>query len=196
MKIKLLLILTLIGNVALAQFSSKSFAFGKSWSKEVSVDLSKTYIVNEILGPSNTPIKFETDPSAASTSGELTSLVYNCSEKNKTGLLLAFYGTALQGGVSHTGFAFKEIPKAKALEVLKNLVSVIEANQKYFREDWNNHNVYFMSGDMTFIIYTVNNGINKEALDKARKIRVLWSGFDSEWDAAALVKTIKALEKS
>ena len=53
-------------------------------------------------------IKFDIDPLAAASSGELTSLVYGCDEKNLSGLVLGFYGSRWNdAGIVYQAYAFK-----------------------------------------------------------------------------------------
>ncbi|WP_445749903.1 hypothetical protein [Polaribacter sp.] len=187
---KLLFILSLIlPTVSFSQVSvNKGIYFAKEFSKEISLYRAKTFVMNEILGIEEKLTKFEIDPLAASSSGELTTLVYNCEEKKMSGLVLGFYGDRWNdSGVSFQAYAFKNLPKKKALEILSTIEKFIADESKFLSQDYDNNNMFFKFDDITFLIYKTTGG---------SKIRVFWNGFDSEWESTAFGRTKKRFEKS
>lgn len=166
----------------------KNFYMGKAWSKEISLYKAKAFVINNVLDTVNGVLKFQISPSAASNSGELTTLVYDCKQQNKSGLVLVFYGDYWNSaGVSYQGYSFKQMEKIKAIAVLERLAKTINENYKFLNEDKDDFNVTYKDGDMKFLIYNVN--LN------STKIRVFWDDFDAEWDASSLYKTIDKLKK-
>jgi hypothetical protein len=173
--------------VGISQVSTKSNLFyAKEFSKEIALYNAKIFVLQQVLGISSEVVKFEIDPLAAASSGELTSLAYKCGSKNKQGLILGFYGTRWNdAGVIFQGYDFLNLPSQKAQEILSKIDALIEENNKFLSADDAN-NLYFQIDDITFIIYRKTEGT---------KIRVLWSSFDSEWDYNSFKRTKKRLEK-
>ena len=142
--------------------------------------------MQNVLGSYETPVKFEMDPLAASNTGEVTSLVYKCDEKSKEGLIIGFFGDRWNSsGAIYQAYAFKDLPKSKAIELLSMLQKQIDINQKYIASDYETNNVYFKYDDMTFVIYKSDSMV---------KIRVFWEDFDAEWESIAFKRTKKRLE--
>jgi hypothetical protein len=175
-----------INLTALAQISTKSGIFAaKEFSKEIALYKAKAFTITDILGVSDKVVAFQIDPLAAASSGELTSLVYQCDEKSKEGMILGFYGdTWNAAGVRYQAFAFKDLPKEKALELLDKIEKTIEQNARYLAEDGDNNNVYFQYDDILLLIYK----------GTSTKIRVFWNEFDSEWDITAFKRTKRRLQ--
>lgn len=167
---------------------SPGFFFAKEYSKEQSLYLAKTFVMNNVIGlDKEKTIKFEIDPLAASNSGELTTLIYKCYEKEMGGIILGFYGTrwTATNGV-YQQFAFKNLPKAKAEGFLNKIQEEIDLNHKYLFQNIENANIYFTYDDITILI--TYSGMSE-------KIRVYWGDFDSEWNEAAFLLTKKRYEK-
>ena len=189
MKIKYLLFALFATNHAHGQVVASTpglavFA-AKEYSKEIALYKAKAFVMNTLLGSSETPVKFEMDPLAASNTGEVTSLVYHCAEKNKEGLVLGFFGDRWNAsGVIYQAYAFKDLPKSKAVEILGMLEKQIEINQKYINSDIETNNVFFKYDDMVFVIY-------KSAANT--KIRIFWENFDAEWENIAFKRTNRRL---
>ena len=159
----------------------------KEFSKELSLYKAKEYVINEIIGVDTSVTKFEMDALAATSSGELTSLVYNCDEKQKSGLVLGFYGNKWNDkGVNYQAFAFKNFPHIEAIELLNVLTSTIDENSKYLNENADN-NILFKYREFTFLIYSV---------EYRPRIRIFWNDFDAEWQSIAFERTKKRYEKS
>lgn len=183
MKHLLFIYLFLLNSVLFAQISTKSnFIFAKEFSKEIALYKAKAFVIDNILGQSVEEVKFEIDALAASSPGELTSISYKCSDKNKEGLVFGFFGDYITGATQpYTAYAFKHFPKDKAIELLTKIEKSIQENSKYLLKDEDNNNFYFHYDDVTFLIY------NKVS----PKIRVFWSGFDSEWNNYEFKRTKK-----
>lgn len=157
----------------------------KEFSKEIALYKAKYFAMTSIIGEANEVIKFKIDPLSAASSGELTSLVYQCDEKQKEGLILGFFGDYKnEFGVIHKGYAFLDFPKEKALILLNKLEKIIEEHSKYLNKDSDNNNIYFKDEEINFLIYSGSPSI---------KIRVFWKDFDSEWDMTAFKRTKRRL---
>ena len=76
MKIKFLLLIVLIHFDLSAQTGGID-----GYDKEISLYRAKEFLMNKVLGVDSKVIKFEMDPLAPTSSGELTTLVYKCEEK-------------------------------------------------------------------------------------------------------------------
>lgn len=187
MKIKLLIVALILSQAVIAQIpTSSGFVFSKEFSKEISLYKAKAFVMNEIFDASEDVVQFEIDPLAATTSGEITSLVYTCKTKSKEGLLLGFYGDYWNdAGVVYQGFAFKDLPKDKALELLNKITRTIEEQKEYLSKSIDN-NVCFQYDDIIVLIYTATE----------TRMRIFWNNFDAEWGITAFKRTKKRFEKS
>ena len=187
MKSKLFLIVFIVISISYSQVSvSSGVYFAKEFSKEKALYKAKEYVMTEIIGVNSYVTKFEIDPLAAASSGELTSLSYKCEQKNISGLVLGFYGDRWnKAGVFYQAYAFKNLPKQKAREMFLILNKHIGEHSKYISADYDNNNIFFKYDDMTFLLYR-NDGI---------KIRVFWNEFDSEWESTAYNRTKRRFEK-
>lgn len=160
--------------------------YSKEFSKEISLYKAKKFVIDSILGTTKLVMNFEIDALAATSSGELTSLVYNCDTLNKKGLLLGFYGNYWnESGMLYQGFGFKNLSVEKALQLLNKIDQVKSNYNRYLSIEENSNNVYFYFEDMTFLIY-------KTTLET--KIRVFWKTFDAEWQEVAFNRTKNRFE--
>jgi hypothetical protein len=160
--------------------------FAKEFSKKKSLYKAKEFVMSEVIGVEKTLTKFDIDPLAAASSGELTSLVYSCKSKNISGLVLGFYGNRWnEAGVRFQLYAFKNLVEEEALVILSKIKKYIHDESKYLSSDFDNNNIYFKHDDMTFLIYKDGN----------IKIRVFWNGFDSEWGITAFGRTQRRFER-
>jgi hypothetical protein len=181
-------LLILLSQVAICQvaINSNNVIYAKEYSKELSLYKAKSYVISDILGNSTKVVKFEIDPLAATATGELTSLVYNCEELSKEGLILGFYGDYWnESGVVYQGFGFKNLPKEKALELLNKIEKAKTEFSSYLSDDTDNHNIYFSYEDLTVLIYKSGE----------TRIRVFWKSFDAEWQDIAFKRTKRRFEK-
>ena len=186
MKKLIFLFLTQLAFSQIVQNQNNVF-YAKEFSKDISLYKAKAFVIESVFGDSNSVVKFDIDPLAATSSGELTSLVYNCEKLGKEGLLLGFYGNYWNdAGVVYQGYGFKNLPKEKALELLKKIEDVKSGNASYLSEDSDNNNIYFTFDDMTFLIYKSTSGTT---------IRVFWNTFDAEWQDIAFKRTKRRFEK-
>ncbi len=184
----LLILICIFSKSAIAQYKEGSFFLAKEYSKDQSLYNGKTFIMNEVLGKENNVIQFYLDPLAAANSGELTTLVYRCESKKKEGLVLGFYGARWNdAGTEYTSYGFKELPIKEANELLDRIEKEVENNIKFLEADLNNNNIYFSYNDFNILIYKSSTAF--------LKLRVYWSGFDSEWDISEFKKTKKRLAK-
>lgn len=184
MKYSFILLFSLFFSFSYSQVSGVMLA--KEYSKEQALYNAKFFVMNEVVGIKPTITKFKIDPLAAASSGELTTLIYSCEQKDMRGLVFGFYGDYWnKPGVIYKAYAFKNFNEKQAHEVLSKLDSIIEIESKYLNSDQNTNNIYFSYEDVTFLIY-VNLGL---------KVRVFWKEFDSEWEYSAFRKTKKRFEK-
>lgn len=163
----------------------------KEFNKEVSLYLAKAFLVDEIIKPpqSGASIQFYVDPLAAATSGELTTLIFDCQQMDVKGLILGFYGNYwdINGtGIDFTGYSFKYVPDDVAIKMFDKIDREIEKNEGFLNEDMDNNNICFVYDDITFVI-TRPAGV--------RKIRLFWNGFDSEWEETTFRRTVKRYYK-
>ncbi|WP_025144295.1 hypothetical protein [Pedobacter jeongneungensis] len=158
----------------------------KEFSKDIALFRAKAYVVGTILDASNDVVQFEMDPLAAASSGELTSLVYKSAKQSKEGLILGFFGSKWNpSGVTYQPYAFKNLPSAKAIELLNLIEKVIKDNTKYLNTEPNSNNITFKFDDLTFII----------SFNLDTNIRVFWDDFDANWDGTAFKRTKRRLLK-
>ena len=159
----------------------------KAFSKEVSLFRGKAFVIKEVLGLNNKVTKFELDPMEAASSGELTTLYYNCEELKKEGLVLGFYGDYVnEFGLLLQGYAYKNFDKNQGLELLQKIEDAKVNNITYLLEDGDNHNVYLYHDDLIILIYRK---------DQQFKFRVFWKSFDAEWGDFAFRRTKNKFEK-
>ena len=186
-RILFFLLFTLTNQISLGQISSSKIIFAKEYSKEIALYRAKTFVIEDILGETSEVLKFEIDPIAAATSGELTTLIYKCEEKNKSGLIIGFFGYKWNSaGVTFQAYAFKSLPLTRAKEFLNKIEIAIKENSKYLKDDLDNNNIYFQFEDITILI---SNGAY------GSKLRIYWDDFDSAWDFTEFEITKKRLLK-
>jgi len=159
----------------------------KAFSKEISLFRGKAFVIKEVLGVNNKVTKFELDPMEAASSGELTTLYYNCEELKKEGLVLGFYGDYVnEFGLLLQGYAYKNFDKNQGLELLQKIEDAKVNNIAYLLEDGDNHNIYLYYDDLIILIYRK---------DQQFKYRVFWKSFDAEWGDFAFRRTKNKFEK-
>lgn len=153
----------------------------KAFSKEISLFRGKAFVIKEVLGVNSNVTKFELDPMEAASSGELTTLYYNCEELKKEGLVFGFYGDYInEFGLLYQGYAYKNFDKRQGLELLQKIEDVKVDNSEYLLDDADNHNIYITYDDVTVLIYRK---------DQHYKYRVFWKSFDAEWGDFAFRRT-------
>lgn len=161
--------------------------YAKEFSKDIALYNAKEFLLSSVLGSNETPTKFEIIPLAAASSGEITTLIYNSSERGKEGLVLGFYGNYWNdAGVLYTGYNFKNLDKKDAIDFLNKISKTIEDNSKYIKSDGDNNNVFFKFDDIDVLIYSTLG---------TYQIRLFWKGFDSDWEETAFNKSKRRFEK-
>lgn len=158
----------------------------KEISKEISKYRTKEFIINNLIGTTNSDvIKFEIERLVSDNDNGLVSVAFNCNAINEKGLLLAFFGNNKDSfGNIRSAYAFKYIPLEEARDLLNRIDLVKEENKKYLSADDVN-NVYLEYDDIKFVFYK-EGGVN---------MRVFWNGFELIWESSAFDKTKKRLDK-
>jgi len=156
---------------------SQGRTFSNSFSREAAEYRVKEFLVREVIEiPENKTIEISINALTASRSGELTTIIYDCKQLGKSGLVFGFWSDYVkESNQKYQGYAFKNFDLEKAKDLLDNLDRVLEEKRSilpYGSEDLSK-NALFKFEDTTFIFY-------KDNLD-ANLIRVIWNGFDLEW---------------
>jgi hypothetical protein len=159
----------------------------KAVAKEISQFRSKEFIVNHIIGHAkDKDVQFETESLASDDSAGLISVAFNCTEVEKKGLLLAFFGNNRDGsGNIGLAYGFKYIPLSEAQSLLKRIDGLKEKHKKYLSSETDVNNVYIEYDDIKFILYK----------DGGDKVRVLWNGFEIIWERTAFDRTKRRLDR-
>lgn len=188
MKFRILLILLFTITISHSQVStSTGIYFTKEFSKDISLFKAKEFLMNFVLFTSDNATEFTVTPLAASSSGELTILIYKCEGKSKNGLILGFYGNYWnKQGVVYQGFGFKNLIENEAIEFLTKIENLIENHRNFLRKDNDNNNIIFKYKDINVMIYTSSSSY---------KIRLFWNGFDSTWEKTSFERSKRRFEK-
>ena len=170
-----------------AQNTTEGIA-GQDYSKGFTEFVIKEYLITELLNiEEDNLIGIEIDAITASKYGELTTVVYNCEQLNKKGLVFVFWSDTWNEYNTHfKGYAFRNIEYNKAITLFNKLDSVI-ANKKQILKKGYTWNAIYRWEDIYFVFY--NEGM-------ANKIRVFWKGFDSDWNQSNLKTTGRRFVKS
>ena len=179
---KILIFLCLL--IALGSFAQTS---SKEYNKDVALYRAKEYLIKNVLDDdTNESIKFGIDPLSSASSGDLTSLVYSCKQKNIRGLLFGFFSNRWNPqGVIFNQYNFKNIPEIKAKELVKLIDKEIEENKSFLNKDPDNFNYYFKFDDLIILMYK-KNGL---------KMRIFWDNYDALWNFTAFNRTKNRLLK-
>lgn len=157
----------------------------KEFSKDVAQFRAKSFLFRNVLGVTENISKFELIPLAAASSGELTTLLYKATDKDKEGMLLGFFGDYWnESGNVYQGYAFKNLDKIDAYEFLAKINDVIENESKYLKDSTDNNNIYFSYKDIDVVIFA-----------GGQNIRLFWNGFDSSWEKLAFDRSKRRFEK-
>jgi len=173
-------------NLLFGQVNNSGRASSNSFTREAAEYRVKEFLVREVLEiPENKTIEISINALTASRSGELTTIIYDCKQLGKSGLVFGFWSDYIkESNQKYQGYAFKNFDLEKAKDLLDNLDKVLEEKRNilpYGSEDLSK-NALFKFEDTIFIFY-------KDNLD-ANLIRVIWNGFDLEWNESNL-KTMK-----
>ena len=161
---------------------------GQLFSKEITESRVKEFIVSELLElPNKKLLEVEIDGLTASASGELTTVIYSCKELNKKAMIFGFWNLYVnEFNVRYKGYAFKHFDFGTANELVNSLDEVLDEKKSIIKLKDNqglSTNAVYKFDDVTFIFYKNELGSNL--------IRVLWNGFDSEWNQA----NVKAMSR-
>lgn len=159
----------------------------QSYSKEITQYRVKEFIIREILQvPERKVIEVEINALTASKSGELTTVIYECKELKKRGLVFSFWNEHVnQYNLNYKGYAFRNFDFESAKILMDSLESVLDQKKAILAYDNNEDlakNAIFKYEDLIFIFYKDETGSNL--------IRVIWNDFDSEWNQSNL-KTMR-----
>ena len=177
-----------IGFVSFGQVTrAEEGIMSQAYSKDIAEYMVKEYVIKEILMvPDKQTIEVEINALTASKSGELTTVVYDCKELKKRGLIFGFWNSNTnEFNVHYKGYAFRNFEFNKAKELLDNLDLVLEEKKAILSRDNNENlakNAVYKFDDVIFLFYIDELG--------SSLIRVMWNGYDSEWNQKNL-KTMK-----
>jgi hypothetical protein len=175
--------------IALGSFAQTS---SKPYNKDIAEYRAKAYLIKNVLDNKNDTITgksilFETEALSSASSGELTSLYYNCKQNKKEGLLLGFFSDRWNPqGVIFNQYNFKNIPEINAKELLQLISLNIDIFNSIKVDYQNNYNFYFEFDDLIVLLYKINGSL---------KIRVFWGDFDADWDSTAFNRTYRRFLK-
>ena len=168
-----------------SQVPSSNSVFTKQWSKDITLSMTKLYLVQNVVSVSNSEERLIVEGLSAATSGELTAVCYSGDSAKTVGIVLAFYGNYWNDqGVTYKGYAFKNMGETQAVNFLKKIIEVSDKNSSFMEGSMDNNNVVFKFDDMTLILY-----VNGPA-----KLRLIWKDFDAEWSVYEARKTLKKFE--
>ena len=157
-------------------------------SKKITEYYCKQYIVDEVLKiPDRQAVEVYIDAITASTSGEITTVLYECSSLQKKGVVFAFWNDYIDKLLPYKGFGFCNLEFEKANVLFNDLVAVL--NQENLILSNITGNLVFKSDDVTLLFSNSGSFISK------RTIRVWYDKFDSDWNQANLKTTIKRFRK-
>ncbi len=94
MKLKFIPFLIFFSTISFAQVKTTNLNYvwaAKEFSK-IAQFRAKSFLFRNVLGVTENISKFELIPIAAASSGELTTLLYKATDKDKEGMLLGFFG--------------------------------------------------------------------------------------------------------
>lgn len=191
MKLKptLYLLVLLLSFSTIAQIRQTDYNLfqAKEFSKDISLFKAKTFLINNVLKTSESPLQFEAIPLSASSSGELTTLLYKCESQDKEGLILGFYGEYWnKAGVVFQGYGFKNLSKEQAFEFFNKIESEIDKNQKFLKSSNDNNNIVFEYDDLKVVIWTTSGSY---------LMRVYWNDFDSTWEKTSYSRSKRRFER-
>ncbi len=155
------------------RFSANNISY-LGYDRETSIYLAKKFIADSVL---NFEIdgyrKFEIETYASDRRRELTSSFFRDENLKNSGLLLGFFN--IRGESEVKQYRFKLLNISDAFRLLNSIDYIIKNEKQYLRDDYNGNNIYFEFSDMKIIIYSQNSS------STGFRIRILWSGLDSEW---------------
>lgn len=158
--------------------------------KEITEYYCKQYIVEDILKvPDKQSIGVYIYAITAAKSGELTTVLYQCDEFNKKGLVFAFWNDYSANSVtSYKGYGLYHLDFEQAGKLLNELESIVGSKNKILDEPIGN--LVYRSDELTFLFYNKQTEFGFKPV-----IRVWWNNFDSDWTISNLETTIKRFRK-
>lgn len=158
--------------------------------KEITEYYCKQYIVEDILKvPDKQSIGVYIYAITAAKSGELTTVLYQCDEFNKKGLVIAFWNDYSANSVtSYKGYGLYHLDFEQAGKLLNELESIVGSKNKILDEPIGN--LVYRSDELTFLFYNKQTEFGFKPV-----IRVWWNNFDSDWTISNLETTIKRFRK-
>ena len=186
MKFKFLIASLIYTTAAVAQIpTTLGFTLSDEFSESIALEKAQGFLLRDIIHSNENVIEFKLDRISSSMSGELTSFIYLCEEREVKGLILAFYGDYWNdSGDLYKGFVFKNIPDIKAKEFIAKISRTMEEQKEVLSKD-NDNNVSFKFDGLDVVI----------SKDMEFKIRLFWNGFDSDWDHWAFSRTKRVIEE-
>jgi len=187
MKLKVFIISILISAATVAQIpTSMGFSLSDENSETIALEKAQGFLLREIIQCNENVTGFKLDRIASSMSGDLTSFIYSCEEREVKGLILAFYGDYWNdAGDIYKGFVFKNIPDIKAKEFIAKISRTMEEQKEFLSKD-NDNNISFQYDGLDVVI----------SKDMEFKIRLFWNGFDADWDHWAFSRTKRVMVES
>lgn len=190
MKLFLAIGFTLVSTIHLAQIGTSSmerimYLSTSQYNKVTSEEKAKKFLMEHVLQITETPLEFRVDALASATSGEVTTLFYECEQTNQSGLILGFYGDYVsKAGLNVKGYGFYHLQHEDALKFLNKLLNIIDNYDFY---DENGYKQYgFVFKEMNIMCGSQNSS------DKAR---IFWNGFDAEWNGSAIKRTLRRFNR-
>ena len=180
----------LVGQVAAGPVVSTYLA--QTESSAIALEKAKEYLVQNVLAVDETAVAFVLDPLHSSTTGDLTTLVYECEARQISGLILAFFGNYWnEAGVVYKGYGFKRLEVVKANEFLKKVKDEFAMHEEFLRADGDHNHIAFSYEDIKVVMW-VESGQSAAPY----RLRLFWNGFDALWYQNAHEKTSKRLMKA
>ena len=157
-------------------------------SKKITEYYCKQYIVDEVLRiPDRQSIDVYIDAITASTSGEITTVLYECSSLQKKGVVFAFWNDYIDIRLPYKGYGFYNVEFEKAKKLFHDLEALMNQENRILTNS--NGNLVFKSEDITFLFYNSNSVFDN------LPIRVWYKTFDSDWNQGNFRRTIKRFRK-
>lgn len=164
----------------------KSFSM-PIYNKAKTLDLAKTYLIESILVTDKNSITFTIDPLVSATSGELTTISYQCDELKKSGIIFGFWGIYItEAGVEFKGCSFYDLSQTEMEELAILIDKVLEEQKAFLYKNPLNNHVSFKYKELNFIFYIEGN----------IRSRVFYGEFDAEWNYSEFKKSLKKMDKN
>lgn len=160
----------------------------KSYSKDVALYRAKEFLMSNVLDTNDRSIEFEVIPLVAEASGELTTLIFNCEEQNKSGLIIGFFNDKWLNptGVNVESYSFKVFNEEQATEFIDLINKEVDKSWKFLKKNWNNNNLIVRYQDVDVLIWTSSS---------APLMRVFWDGYDAEWQSLSFNRSKRRFER-